>query len=112
MAKRYFAGLEVDAIEALPEPQRQRRLLEHWTLKEAYLKARGYGLHLPTDGAAFTFGSDRQISSAFDHRMGDTPAGWRFGHLAPIHNHLIAYAVRPAANHPLRVRILDALLFN
>lgn len=111
LAERYFAAAEVDTIKLLPERDRNRRLLEHWTLKEAYLKARGQGMYLPIDGVAFTFEPDALPSAAFDDRMGDTQTDWQFGHLAPINNHLIAYAVRTANPNPAHIEVINTAQF-
>lgn len=111
LAERYFAASEVDAIKALPGQDQHQRLLEHWTLKEAYIKARGRGLHLPIDGVAFAFGSGPRLSAVFDNSIGDTPAGWQFGHLAPINHHLVAYAVRPAGGCPVRFEVMEVAFF-
>ncbi len=44
IARRWFAPEEVRWLEGLAEPDRQRRFLECWTRKEAYLKAVATGL--------------------------------------------------------------------
>lgn len=111
LAERYFAASEIDAIKALPGQDQHRRILEHWTLKEAYIKARGQGMHLPIDGVAFAFGAGPHLSAVFDNSMGDTPTGWQFGHLAPINHHLVAYAVRPASDRPVRFEVMEEAPF-
>jgi 4'-phosphopantetheinyl transferase len=47
IADRFFAVPEVEALRALPESAQRARFFEYWTLKEAYIKARGMGLALP-----------------------------------------------------------------
>ena len=44
IARRWFAPDEIRWLEGLAEPDRQRRFLECWTRKEAYLKAVAIGL--------------------------------------------------------------------
>lgn len=44
IARRYFSPDETEALESLPEGQRDRAFLELWTAKEAVLKALGRGL--------------------------------------------------------------------
>ena len=43
IAHRYFADEEIRALLALPESAQQSRFYELWSLKEAYIKARGLG---------------------------------------------------------------------
>lgn len=55
LAARYFAAEEVALLESV-EPARQREwFFRLWTLKEAYVKARGLGLKLGLDSFAFCF---------------------------------------------------------
>ena len=44
LARRFFAPAEVAFLEQMPENQRQATFFLFWTLKEAYVKARGVGL--------------------------------------------------------------------
>lgn len=111
LAERYFATSELENIKALAGLEQHRRLLEHWTLKEAYTKARGQGLHLPLDGVAFAFESGNRIGASFDERVGDRAEAWQFGHLAPIDHHLIAYAARPAEPGALSVQARETTPF-
>ena len=51
-ALRFFAPEEGETLRGLPEPAATERFFDYWTLKEAYLKARGFGLNLPLDAFA------------------------------------------------------------
>ncbi len=44
LARRYFPAVEADALSGLDEPFRSRTFLQHWTAREALVKARGCGL--------------------------------------------------------------------
>jgi 4'-phosphopantetheinyl transferase len=77
LAERYFAPSEVRALRALPAAEQPRRFFAYWTLKESYIKARGLGLALPLDQFAFHL-DDEAIRIAFDPRLVDNPARWRF----------------------------------
>ncbi len=55
VASRYFAPSEVRLLETCAPPDYATRFVELWTLKEAYIKAVGAGLHLALDSFAFAF---------------------------------------------------------
>jgi 4'-phosphopantetheinyl transferase len=44
LARRYFPGGEAEGLSGLDEPFRSRTFLQHWTAREALVKARGCGL--------------------------------------------------------------------
>lgn len=76
LADRYFARAEVAALRALPEAAQRDRFFELWTLKEAYIKARGLGLAIPLGSFAFELGEEIGLTLAPE--AGDVPgARWR-----------------------------------
>jgi 4'-phosphopantetheinyl transferase len=103
IADRYFAPAEVDALRKLPPGEQRARFFAYWTLKESYIKARGLGLALPLDQFAFELDRPPPIGIAFDPRLGDSPAGWRFALLAAGPRHLVAVGVACGAT-PLVLR--------
>jgi 4'-phosphopantetheinyl transferase len=52
IARRCFSQAERSGLESLPLARRVERFFELWSAKEAYIKARGFGLSMPLD--AFT----------------------------------------------------------
>jgi len=78
IAQRYFSESEVHELLKLTGSEQQRRFYRLWTLKEAYLKARGLGLGLRLDRFSFSFGADGCLD--FDVKAGleDSAARWRF----------------------------------
>ena len=53
ISENYFSTPEYWELKQLPEDQRKKRFFELWTLKEAYVKAQGRGLHIPLDEVSF-----------------------------------------------------------
>ncbi|MER6437949.1 4'-phosphopantetheinyl transferase superfamily protein [Streptomyces sp. NPDC001185] len=99
---RTFAAPEREWVErAAPGPDRDRRALRVWTLKEAYSKARGIGLGLPFDAFVFTLDDERGVR-AFTPPADDTARPWRFVELEPVPGVLAAVAVpADAAQDPV-----------
>jgi 4'-phosphopantetheinyl transferase len=92
IADRYFAPAEAADVRTAAA-DRSRRFFRYWTLKEAYVKARGQGLTLPLD--AFTMHLDAEpIRIAFDARIDDDAATWRFAQDWLDDTHLLALAMR------------------
>ncbi len=104
LADHYFAPAEVVALRALPVDLQQERFFDYWTLKEAYIKARGMGLSLPLEQFAFELRPGQPPRISFDPRLVDDPEGWQFVQLRPSARHLAALAVRRPWRQPLQVR--------
>jgi 4'-phosphopantetheinyl transferase len=101
VARRFFAPTEADFVLTAPDPERQRRFFETWTLKEAYIKARGLGLSLPLQSFAFRLdpAGPRLERAPAD----DDPAGWCFDLQHRESGHVLAVAARSLPGTPLRI---------
>jgi 4'-phosphopantetheinyl transferase len=107
LAAHYFAPSERDAMRVLPEAERRRRFFDYWTLKEAYIKARGKGLALPLD--AFWFDLDgAEPAIACDSRIADEPARWRFETIALSPSHLCSVALPAGPGRRPALRVVGA----
>jgi 4'-phosphopantetheinyl transferase len=104
LADHYFAPAEVQALRAIPADRQKERFFEYWTLKEAYIKARGMGLSIPLDQFAFELRPGLLPRIAFDPRLRDEPEGWQFVQLRPSARHQAALAVRRPRGQALQVR--------
>jgi 4'-phosphopantetheinyl transferase len=108
IADRYFTESETGFIRALPGDEQSRGFLELWTLKEAYLKARGLGLSVPLSEVAFTIrGPACQISAAFGPSLGDVPERWQFA-LERLDNHIIAAVLERRRGSLVKIAMYDA----
>ena len=47
ISERFFSASECARLRAVPSHLRVQEFLRYWTCKEAYIKARGEGLHIP-----------------------------------------------------------------
>jgi 4'-phosphopantetheinyl transferase len=102
---RFFAPREVADLRALPEPEQRNVFFEYWTLKEAYSKARGFGLALPLGDFAFKLRPPAAPQIAFEPALKDDPATWQFYQDSPTPKHRLGLAVRRTGDDlPVRVR--------
>lgn len=91
VVQRYCAPAEIADIERLGEDGWRGRFLEYWTLKEAYLKARGLGIAVPLAEIHFTIDTEPRID--FLGSLAGTDAAWAFHLQRLTDRHLAALAV-------------------
>jgi 4'-phosphopantetheinyl transferase len=88
IARQFFFGTELTAIQAAAPHLRRDAFFRHWVAKEAVLKAQGVGLSQPLDSFWVTFESDDSIARvglrdpkmpdpAWLVRMLSLDAGWQ-----------------------------------
>jgi len=79
LADDFFSSQELIQLEALRGPKRLNRALSLWTLKEAFIKARGTGLSLPLKRFSFLFDDLKGIRLELEPCLRDEPRRhWRF----------------------------------
>jgi len=113
VACRFFATAETRQLAALPAGEQIPRFYTLWTLREAYLKARGLGLALPLDRLEFRLDGPRprlryQPAAEADAGGAEASARWDFWRLPLAPAHVVALAVDrdPAdSGPPPRVRV-------
>jgi 4'-phosphopantetheinyl transferase len=91
VAPTVFAPAELANFRRADAQHRIDRFFSYWTLKEAYIKARGMGLSLPLDGFWFELDGPSPILHVGD-RCPDTPERWRFYQCSPTEQHKMAIA--------------------
>jgi 4'-phosphopantetheinyl transferase len=78
LAAEVFSPRELAQLEALRGMAKLDRALSLWTLKEAYIKARGMGLSLPLKKFSFVFDGTEGIHLELDASSGDEAGRWQF----------------------------------
>jgi len=96
LAPSVLSATELASLTQSPPGERGERFLSYWTLKEAYIKARGLGLSLALDGFSFDLDAPSPRVS-FTERCPDDPARWRFRQYRPTHEHKLAVAASTTA---------------
>lgn len=102
VAKRFFAPSELEDLLEQPEARRGERFFTYWTLKEAYVKARGVGLGLPVADAVFTL-SERGIEFRPDPSLDQHPETWQFQSFQLGERHRAGLAVQSSLPFSLRL---------
>jgi 4'-phosphopantetheinyl transferase len=93
IATRFFSAVEQRELAALSEAEQRDRFFALWTLKEAYIKARGMGLALALDGFSFQLEGEA-IRLNVSSRLNDEGRDWQCGLLDPTPEHRLAWAIR------------------
>jgi 4'-phosphopantetheinyl transferase len=104
IAGRFFAPDEVADLRKLPLDDQERVFFDYWTLKEAYIKARGFGLALPLGEFAFKLNPPGPPAITFLPSLDDDPSTWQFMQDWPTPQHRLGLAVR-RTGRDLSIRI-------
>jgi len=105
VAARFFAPAEVAHLQSLPDDEQERLFFDYWTLKEAYIKARGFGLSLPLGDFAFHLATGGAPAISFEPSLPDDPATWQFLQDWPTPAHRLGLAIRRTGDDlPVRMR--------
>lgn len=107
VVRRYCAPAEVADIDA-HGPRWHDRFLHYWTLKEAYLKARGLGIAVPLDEIQFVLENGDAGAGArieFLGSLAGTDQRWAFRLDRPTGRHLLAVAASDVPGVPASWRI-------
>jgi 4'-phosphopantetheinyl transferase len=102
LARHYFDAEEAAHLEPLPPGLKARHFFLQWTVKEAFLKAIGTGMHAPIDTLS-VIPHDGALDCRFTRPFPGAPDRWGFWAAEPINGFHMAVAVRSAFNPVLRL---------
>jgi len=109
LARRYFAPEETALLEATSGERRAELFFRLWTLKEAFLKARGTGLATGLDRFAIELSDARPprvvVRRRMDRAAEKEPACWQFAEIRLEPEHQVGVALGTAEQMDLRVTL-------
>lgn len=109
IAGRQFDAREFGVLATLPENERPTAFFRLWTLKEAYLKARGLGLPGGLDQVVFDLEEGNSPRCTLGASLADDATAWRFALARPTERHILAVAARRGDDPPLRITLQRAV---
>ncbi|UCE62812.1 MAG: 4'-phosphopantetheinyl transferase superfamily protein [Nitrospirota bacterium] len=104
ISKRFFAAPEAAYLETIDEGQKRAEFIRLWTLKEAFVKARGLGLSIPLNSFEIKMYPDRPPWVFFSDEVHGHEADWRFLQIRFGHSFHIAIALNKPKSKELAVR--------
>lgn len=94
IARRYFSPKEAEALCSLPRSEQNERFFQYWTLKEAFVKAKGMGLFFPLDRFTILLPSPpEKIRVAFSDGHSESSDDWHFWQIKLASHLLLAVCV-------------------
>lgn len=103
IAEHYFHPSETAQLFAQPEAQQRDRFFDYWTLKEAYIKARGEGIGLGLKNFGFDL-TQSPIALYTEPSIREQPKQWRFLRCSPLPDYRLSVALRQPAPIELSLR--------
>jgi 4'-phosphopantetheinyl transferase len=76
IARQFFFGAELAAIQSAPAGLRRDAFFRHWVAKEAVLKAHGSGLSLPLDSFCVTFETGDSVARVDSRHRAILDSAW------------------------------------
>jgi 4'-phosphopantetheinyl transferase len=104
VAEDLFAPSELLAIERTRGNLRAKTFFKYWTLKEAYLKARGLGLSIPLDSFLIDIKENDEILLTVDAREDPRRNSWVLRSMQPTATHAAAICVDGSCGKQIHIR--------
>jgi len=108
IAPSILAAGELESLSSYDGMDWTVRFFQHWTLKEAYAKARGFGLALRPRDIGFEIDVDGEIRGHFAAALRDDPSSWYFQSHRPSPAHILSLAVPAESNVVFRSFTFEA----
>ena len=89
-----FSAQEINDLSTADCRQYRRKFFEYWTLKEAYIKARGEGLGIPLNYISFNLRDNTPFNVSFHPLWDDRPTHWHFWQFSIFSNYLFAICMK------------------
>jgi 4'-phosphopantetheinyl transferase len=109
IARRMFSAQECAALERAGDDARLEGFYTGWTLREAYVKARGIGISFPTRKLNFTVRGENDISLSQAPDIDGSGDDWYFRLVKPTAEHLMAVAVERGRDADVAFNLRDFL---
>ena len=93
IADRYFFGSEIAELTSFEPSEQRQRFFDYWTLKEAYMKARGEGISLGLSNFGFSVANKPDITIEMNSCLNDSPLDWQFFCVTPNAEYRLAVAL-------------------
>lgn len=100
-----FDPQEAQEVRELPAQEQKRRFFSRWTLKEAYLKARGIGLSIPLNQFYFRQPRKGNPTLVLGREVEDDASTWQFATFEPTARHVVSVAIRRGIGPDLAIRM-------
>lgn len=107
IAGQFLATAEVKELSALLQATQKRRFFDLWTLKEAYIKARGMGLSISLQDFAIEFQAGDKLSICFDEGLEDDASRWQLWSIFAGEDYALSVALANAGH--TRVRLFQSI---
>jgi len=106
IAEHHFSAVEFQQLSRLPEDQLKTRFFQYWTLKESYIKARGYGMTIALDSFSILFpqtGGDQISIMPLAEESGRDRTHWHFKTMLPGPRYQGALALRSESEERFQI---------
>ena len=97
IAEKMFSSAENLTLQQVAATDKSCLFYSFWTLREAYLKACGTGLTVPTRNFSFDLSNRENITVSFSEGINDCAEHWHFSLYSPTEKTLLATALRSMA---------------
>jgi 4'-phosphopantetheinyl transferase len=94
-----FAEDEIRLLNNTPPHKQRIRFYQLWTLKEAYIKAKGMGLSIPLEHCSFANDANKPLTIHHPSYNGDCTHDWQFWQFKPDDSYILSLAAKRFLDH-------------